>query len=51
MIGTMAKKAAVKKDLIFPSIKNGSSNVCQRLEVPPSAPLSIRPLVSPTFSA
>jgi hypothetical protein len=51
MIGTMAKKAAVKKGLIFPSIKSGSSNVCQRLEVPPGAPLSLRPPVSPAFSA
>ncbi len=34
----MAKRAAIKKSLIFPSIKSGSSNVYQKLELPPSAP-------------
>jgi alginate O-acetyltransferase complex protein AlgI len=34
----MAKRAAIRKVLIFSSVKRGSSNVCQKLEVPPSAP-------------
>jgi hypothetical protein len=41
-MGTMAKRAAIKKGLIVPSMKIGSSNVCQKLEVPPGAPRGVK---------
>jgi hypothetical protein len=41
-MGTMAKRAAIKRGLIFPSIKSGSGNVRERLEVPPSAPRGVK---------
>jgi hypothetical protein len=38
----MATRAAIKKGLIFPSIKSGSRNVCRNPEVPPGAPYGAR---------
>jgi hypothetical protein len=38
----MAKRVAIRRVLIFSSVKSGSSNVCQKLEVPPSAPYGLR---------